>query len=136
MGFFSEFRQFAIKGNVVDLAVGVVIGGAFGKIVTSLVGDLVMPAVGLLSGGIDFSKMTYTVSHGLGGKEAVIKYGAFVQSIVDFFIVAMAIFLAVKAINRFKARLDAAAGPPTPTETLLTEIRDLLKQGGTGQRTP
>ena len=127
MGFLKEFKEFAMKGNVVDLAVGVIIGGAFGKIVASLVADIVMPTVGLLVGGVDFTTLAYTVDKGLGGKGATLKYGVFIQSVFDFVIVALAIFVAVKAINRFKSKLDAAAAPPTPTEATLVEIRDLLK---------
>jgi len=130
MKFLKEFRDFAMKGNVVDLAVGVIIGGAFGKIVSSLVGDVVMPAIGLLVGGIDFSNLAYTVEKGIGGKGATLKYGMFIQSVFDFLIVAAAIFAAVKAMNRFKPVLDAHAPPPAtpPTEVLLAEIRDELRK--------
>jgi large conductance mechanosensitive channel len=127
MGFMKEFRDFAMKGNVVDLAVGVVIGAAFGKIVSSLVDNIVMPAIGLIVGGIDLTKYSYTVDKGIAGKGAEIKYGIFLQNIFDFIIIAFAIFLAIKAMNRFKSKLDAAAAPPTPTEATLIEIRDLLK---------
>ncbi len=127
MGFLKEFRDFAMKGNVVDLAVGVVIGAAFGKIVSSLVADIVMPAIGLISGGVNFSGLSYTVAHGITGKGAELKYGVFLQNVFDFLVVALAIFLAVKAINRFKSKLDAAAPPTPPSEVLLAEIRDLLK---------
>ena len=134
MSFLSEFREFAMKGNVVDLAVGVIIGGAFGKIVASLVGDVVMPAIGLLTGGIDFSGLAYTVK-GLDGKGATLKYGLFVQNVVDFLIVALVIFVAIKAMNRFKKTEPPAAPPaPTPTEATLVEIRDLLKSAAVGPR--
>jgi len=110
------------------MAVGVIIGAAFGKIVSSLVDNVVMPAIGLLVGGVNFTHLSYTIDRGLGGKGAELKYGVFLQNIFDFIIVAFAIFLSVKAMNRFKAKLDAAAPPPSPQETLLAEIRDLLKE--------
>ena len=120
MSFASEFREFAVKGNVVDLAVGVIIGAAFGKIVSSLVGDLVMPLVGVMIGGFDFKALVVQI----GG--AKIAYGAFLQNCVDFVIIAWVIFLAVKLINRFR-HAEAAAAPPRQ-EQLLEEIRDLLKR--------
>jgi large conductance mechanosensitive channel len=120
----KEFKAFAMRGNVVDLAVAVIIGGAFGKIVASLVADVVMPIVGLLLGGVNFSGLSITVG------DAVIKYGAFIQAIVDFLIIAWVIFLALKALNKVKkAEPPAAPAPPPPQEVLLTEIRDLLKKG-------
>lgn len=131
MSMISEFKQFAMRGNVVDLAVGVVIGAAFGKIVSSLVADVVMPLVGLLVGGVDFSDMAITLKAAAGEQPAVLLgYGKLVQSTVDFIIVAFAIFIVVKGINRMKkAEATAPAAPPEPTaeEKLLTEIRDLLK---------
>jgi large conductance mechanosensitive channel len=120
MSVLKEFRDFAVKGNVVDLAVGVIIGAAFGKIVSSLVGDLVMPLVGILIGGFDFKNLAVQ----MGG--AKIAYGAFIQNCVDFVIIAWAIFLIVKLINRFR-HAEAAAAPPRQ-EQLLEEIRDLLKK--------
>src|SRR6202000_88630 len=123
----KEFRDFAMRGNVVDLAVGVVIGAAFGKIVSSLVGDVVMPALGLVVGGVDFTHLSYTVSHGLNGKGAELKYGVFLPNLFAFWTVALSIFLAVKAITRFKTKLDAAPTPTPQNEVLLAEIRDLLK---------
>ena len=119
----TEFREFAMKGNVVDLAVGVVIGAAFGKIVASAVGDIIMPVVGLLMGGVDFSSLSIQIL------QARIQYGKFIQTCVDFVIIAWAIFVAVKVINRLK-RAEPPPAPPTPprAEQLLTEIRDLLKQ--------
>jgi large conductance mechanosensitive channel len=131
MSMLKEFRDFAIRGNVVDLAVGVIIGAAFGKIVSSLVGDIFMPVLGLVTGGINFSDMTITLKDAAGSRPAVLlAYGKFLQATFDFVIVAFAIFMFIKAINRFKSRLDAAApaaAGPTPTEQLLAEIRDLLK---------
>jgi large conductance mechanosensitive channel len=115
-----EFREFAIKGNVVDLAVGVIIGAAFGKIVTALVGDVVMPLVGSLMGGVDFSGLSVQF------RDARIQYGKFLQSCVDFLIIAWAIFVAVKVINRIKR--DDPAAPAPRQEQLLEEIRDLLKK--------
>lgn len=136
MGMLGEFKEFAMRGNVVDLAVGVVIGAAFGKIVTSLVNDIVMPVVGMLVGGVDFSKLAVVLSPaqvGADGKEiaaeVAIRYGAFIQSIVDFALVAFAIFMVVKAINRMRRAPEPAAVPPAPPEdiVLLTEIRDALR---------
>lgn len=122
MSIVKEFRDFAMKGNVVDLAVGVIIGSAFGKIVTSLVGDVLMPAIGVLLMGVDFSTLAVTVG------SATIKYGAFIQSIVDFVIVALCVFLMIKAIMRFKKPAPAAAPSAPPAEiVLLTEIRDALR---------
>ena len=124
MSMMKEFKAFAMRGNVVDLAVAVIIGGAFGKIVTSVVADVVMPIVGLLLGGVNFTGLSITVG------DAVIKYGAFIQAIVDFLIIAWVIFLALKALNKMKkAEPPAAPAPPPPQEVLLTEIRDLLKKG-------
>ena len=122
MSIVKEFREFAIKGNVVDLAVGVIVGAAFGKIVASLVGDIVMPFLGTLVGGVDFSGLSVQF------RDAKIQYGKFLQTCLDFLIIAWAIFLAIKVINRLKR--DEPAGPPTPPrqEQLLEEIRDLLKK--------
>jgi large conductance mechanosensitive channel len=133
MSMIQEFKEFAIKGNVVDMAVGVIIGAAFGKIVTSLVTDVVMPPIGVLIGGVDFSKLGFTLVDASGTAPAVVMgYGKFIQTVVDFAIVAAVIFLVVKAINQLKKRHEAAveAAPPPPPpaqEVLLTEIRDLLK---------
>ena len=131
MSVLKEFREFAVKGNVVDMAVGIIIGAAFGKIVSSLVSDVVTPPLGYLIGGVDFTKLAYTLPALIEGHEAVtIRYGVFVQALFDFVIVAFAIFMGVKAINRLK-REEAVAPtlPPVPTkeEELLEEIRDLLK---------
>jgi large conductance mechanosensitive channel len=118
-----EFREFAVKGNAVDLAVAVIVGGAFGKIVASLVSDIVMPLAGTLLGGLDFSGLALQV------REAKIQYGKFLQTCVDFVIIAWVIFLAVKLINRLKREEPAKADPTPPRqEQLLEEIRDLLKQ--------
>ena len=143
MGFLKEFKEFAVKGNVMDMAVGVIIGGAFGKIVTSVVNDIIMPPVGLLIGGVDFSEMKLTM------KEAVLNaagevvtpavtwnYGAFIQQVVDFAILAFCVFILVKAINSLNKKKEAPAPAPAPApepkpskeELLLTEIRDLLKE--------
>ncbi len=121
----KEFKTFALKGNVLDLAVGVIIGGAFGKIVSSLVNDVLMPLLGLLLGGLNFSALQLTFG------SATLKYGAFLQTVIDFFIVAFSIFLFVKLINRFRRKeAEKPAAPPAPTaeEKLLIEIRDLLKK--------
>ncbi|MBK7107208.1 MAG: large-conductance mechanosensitive channel protein MscL [Ignavibacteriae bacterium] len=127
----KEFKEFAMKGNVIDMAVGIVIGGAFGKIINSLVQDVIMPPIGVLLGGVDFSKMGIVVKAATETTEAVIlKYGSFINTIVEFLIIAFAIFMVVKAMNSLKKKEEAApAAPPAPTkeETLLTEIRDLLK---------
>ena len=123
MSVIKEFREFAVKGNVIDLAVGVIIGAAFGKIVASLVEDIVMPLVGTLMGGLNFAALTIRIG------EATLKYGKFLQTCVDFLIVAWAIFMMVKIINRLKRREpEVPAAPPVPRqESLLEEIRDLLK---------
>jgi large conductance mechanosensitive channel len=130
MSVIKEFREFAIKGNVVDLAVGVVIGAAFGKIVSSLVADVIMPPLGLAIGGIDFTNFKFVLREAIGDKPAVtLKYGVFLQQIFDFFIVALAIFALVKGINRLRrteAAAPAAPAPPSPEVVLLTEIRDAL----------
>lgn len=119
---FQEFKKFALKGNVLDLAVAVIIGAAFGKIVTSLVEDIIMPLVGLLMGGISFTKLAITVG------DAEIKYGVFVQTIIDFLIIAISIFFVVRFFNRFKKKEAAVAPPVDNKEELLKEIRDLLKE--------
>lgn len=137
MGMLQEFKDFAMKGNVVDMAVGVIIGGAFGKIVTSLVADVIMPPIGVLLGGVDFSDLAVTIkeaSKGAAGENipaVVISYGKFVQTIIDFTIVAAAIFLMIKVLSSFKKKAEEApAEPAAPSneEVLLAEIRDLLKK--------
>ncbi len=132
MSFVKEFKEFAMKGNVVDMAVGVVIGAAFGKIVSSLVADVITPPLGLLVGGVDFSGLAWTIKEGAGSAGAVtINYGKFVQAAFDFLIVATAMFCVIKFINAIKraeAKSPAAPVPPSNQELLLAEIRDLLKQ--------
>ncbi|MFL6578463.1 MAG: large-conductance mechanosensitive channel protein MscL [Povalibacter sp.] len=132
MSFAKEFREFAVKGNVVDIAVGIIIGAAFGKIVSSLVSDVVTPPLGYVIGGVDFTKLAVTLPALKEGAEAVtIRYGAFLQTIFDFLIVAIAIFMIMKLINRLRRKEEAApAAPSAPPrqEVLLEEIRDLLKQ--------
>ncbi len=137
--FLKEFKEFAMKGNVIDMAVGVIIGGAFGKIVTSLVNDLIMPGIGVLPAGVDFKELKYELQK--AGEDAAgkavdavyLNWGVFVQTIVDFVIVAFCIFMAIKFVNKLKRQKpveEAPAAPAGPTqEELLTEIRDLLKQG-------
>jgi large conductance mechanosensitive channel len=127
MSFASEFKEFAMKGNVIDLAVGVVIGAAFGKIVSSLVGDVVMPLLAPLLGHINFSDLAFTIATGGDGKPVLVKYGAFLQTCFEFLIIAFVIFLAIKAINKLKRpHPDAPPPPPSQTDVLLQEIRDIL----------
>jgi len=132
MSLLKEFKAFAVKGNVVDLAVGIIIGAAFGKIVSSFVGDIIMPPLGLLIGGINFTDLAVTLRPAEGASPAVVlAYGKFIQTVVDFIIVAFAIFIGVKAINRLKREeAKAPSLPPVPTkeEVLLGEIRDILKE--------
>jgi large conductance mechanosensitive channel len=130
MSLLQEFKEFAVKGNVVDMAVGVIVGAAFGKIVTSLVGDVVMPPIGVLLGGVDFSNLAVTIHQAADGKPVVIAYGKFLQTLIDFTIIAFVIFLAIKGINKLKRPTPATPeAPPTYTkdQELLIEIRDLLK---------
>jgi large conductance mechanosensitive channel len=133
MSLVTEFRDFINRGNVVDLAVGVIIGAAFGKIVSSLVADVIMPPVGLILGGLDFSNIAITLKAATGGdpKTAVVmKIGVFINTVIDFLIVGFCIFMVVKAVNRMKkkeAEKPEEPAKPTPSETLLGEIRDLLK---------
>lgn len=138
MGVIKEFKEFAVKGNVIDLAVGVIIGGAFGKIVASFVNDVIMPPIGLLLGGVDFKDLKIYLKEGVlndAGEvitEAVtLNYGMFIQNVIDFTIIAFVIFLAIKGINRMKRKEEVAPVPPaepTKSEMLLEEIRDLLKK--------
>lgn len=138
MGFLKEFKEFALKGNVVDMAVGVIIGGAFGKIVTSVVEDIIMPPIGALLGGSEFSELKWTIQEAVAetadspAKDAVsINYGSFLQTVIDFLIVALCIFFAIKAINKLKRKKEeepAAPAEPSNEEKLLGEIRDLLKE--------
>jgi large conductance mechanosensitive channel len=143
MGFVKEFKEFAMKGNVMDMAVGVIIGGAFGKIVTSLVNDVLMPVISLCTGGVDFTNLFVklsgdgdfkTLAEAQEAGASVMAYGQFIQNIVDFLIVAFCIFLMIKAMNKLTKKKEEepapAPEPPAPSkeEVLLTEIRDLLKQ--------
>jgi large conductance mechanosensitive channel protein len=136
MSFIKEFKEFAVRGNVIDMAVGVVIGGAFGKIVSSLVGDVIMPIVGVLTSGVDFKALKFTIKEAHENIPAVtINYGMFIQTIIDFTIIAFCIFLAIKAINRLKqdksqeeaSTTQEATKEPSDETKLLSEIRDLLK---------
>ena len=127
----AEFKAFAMKGNVVDLAVGIIIGGAFGKIVSSVVNDVIMPPIGLLIGGVNFSDLKIILKAAVGENPAVtINYGMFIQSLIDFLIIAFAIFIMVKALNATKKKeavAPAAPPPPSNEEVVLREIRDILK---------
>lgn len=132
MGMMKEFKEFAMRGNVVDMAVGIVLGVAFGAIVKSLVADVIMPPIGLLLGGMDFSALGFTIKEATETAEAVIiKYGVFINTILEFIIIAFSIFLVIKGMNSMKKKEEEKpAAPPAPSkeETLLTEIRDLLKK--------
>ena len=134
--FLTEFKEFAVKGNALDMAVGVIIGAAFGKIVSSIVDDIIMPPIGWLIGGVDFSNLKITlpaeqIVEGVATQPATINYGLFIQNVIDFLIVAFCVFLLVKAINKLtkKKEQETPAAPPAPSaeEKLLTEIRDLMK---------
>lgn len=135
--FLSDFKAFAMRGNVIDMAVGVIIGGAFGKIVSSMVDDLIMPVIGVITGGMDFKDMKYVLQNATTGADGVVKdavtinYGMFIQNVVDFLIIAFCIFMAIRVVQKFhkqeQAKADEPAAPDPNTE-LLTEIRDLLKE--------
>jgi large conductance mechanosensitive channel len=130
MSMVSEFTAFIKRGNVMDLAVGVIIGAAFGKIVSSVVGDMLMPVIGLVLGGIDFKDLAFAIG-GTAEAPVLLKYGAFIQAIIDFLIIAVCVFLIVKAVNSLQKPAPAAAPPEVPADVkLLTEIRDLLKTRG------
>lgn len=133
MSMLKEFKSFAMRGNVVDMAVGIIIGAAFGKIVSSLVKDIIMPPIGVMMGGVDFSDLAITIQEAVGDAEAVtINYGQFVQTTLDFVIVAFAIFMMIKGMNSLKKKEEAkpeAPAAPSKEEVLLTEIRDLLAGG-------
>lgn len=137
MGIVSEFKTFAMRGNVMDMAVGIIIGGAFGKIIASFVNDVLMPPLGLLIGGVDFGDLKFTMKEAvLNGADVIspavtLNYGMFVNSVIDFIIIAFAIFMMIKAMNKMKKKEETVpAAPPAPSneEKLLTEIRDLLKK--------
>lgn len=134
MRMMKEFKEFAMRGNVVDIAVGIIIGGAFGKIVSSLVADVLMPPIGLLIGGVDFSELAVVIQQAENDiAEVSIRYGMFIQSILDFVIIAFAIFLVIQGMNRLSRKEEATPppaqiAPPSNEEVLLTEIRDLLKK--------
>lgn len=131
MSFVSEFKDFALKGNVVDMAVGIIVGGAFGKIVSSLVADVIMPPIGIILGGVDFSDLAITLKAASAELPAVtLNYGKFIQTCLDFFIIAFAIFMAIKALNSLKKKQEEQATAPVVNkqEVLLEEIRDLLKK--------
>ena len=127
MGMISEFKEFAMKGSLVDMAVGIIIGGAVGKMVSSLVEDVIMPPIGVLMGGVDFSDLSFVIQE---APEVAIKYGAFAQTLIDFIIIAFVIFIMIKVINKAKRNKEVEEEEAAPTsEDLLTEIRDLLKRG-------
>ena len=127
MSFASEFREFAMKGSVVDLAVGVVIGGAFGKIVASLVGDVIMPGLSPMLGSVNFSDLAVQIATSAAGKPVMLRYGAFFQTIFEFLVIALSLFIVIKAINRLKRPAPNAPPPaPSKTEALLQDIKDLL----------
>ncbi|MHB9304747.1 large-conductance mechanosensitive channel protein MscL [Fusobacterium polymorphum] len=132
MKLFDEFKAFVMRGNVVDLAVGVIIGAAFGKIVTSLVNDIFMPIIGMIIGNVDFSSLEIKLGEPVeGAEQAAIRYGAFIQEIVNFLIIALCIFMVIKVINKLQKKKEeapAAAPEPTKEEVLLTEIRDALNK--------
>ncbi|MEL6373794.1 MAG: large-conductance mechanosensitive channel protein MscL [Pseudomonadota bacterium] len=133
MGMLTEFKEFAVKGNMVDMAVGIIIGGAFGTIVSSLVKDVIMPPIGYyLLDGIDFSQLAAVLGTNAKGEAVAIKYGVFINALISFLIVAFAVFLLVKAVNslrkQFEEQKDAAPAAPTASEALLTEIRDELRK--------
>jgi len=132
MGMIQEFKTFAMRGNVVDMAVGIIIGGAFGKIVSSFVADVIMPPIGIMVGGVDFTNLAITLKQAVGDAPTVtLDYGKFIQTVIDFVIIAFAIFLLIKLMNKLqKKQEETAAAPPAPTkgEELLTEIRDILRQ--------
>lgn len=134
MQMIKEFKEFAVKGNVMDMAVGIIIGAAFGKIVSSFVGDVIMPPIGVLLGGVDFSNLSILVKEAGGGKPAVVvSYGKFIQTVIDFGIIAFAVFAMVKSLNTLKKKQEPAPVEPPPAEPskqelLLAEIRDLLRE--------
>jgi large conductance mechanosensitive channel len=129
MSIVNEFKDFAVKGNVIDMAVGVIVGAAFGKIVSSFVSDVVMPPIGVLVGGVDFTNLSFTIKEAAGAAPAVVvSYGKFAQTVIDFTIIAFVIFMAVRFINNLKKKAEAAPAALSKDQVLLTEIRDLLKK--------
>lgn len=142
--FLADFKEFAMKGNIVDMAVGVIIGGAFGKIVSSLVNDIIMPVISIITGGEGYKNLKYVITEGKAAvdgaaavEEVAINYGLFIQNIVDFLIIAFSIFVCLRVIMKFKKKEEEAPAPapePTKEEVLLTEIRDLLKQQNDGKK--
>jgi large conductance mechanosensitive channel len=129
MGMLQEFKTFAVKGNMIDMAVGIIIGAAFGKIVSSLVGDVIMPPIGILLGGVDFSNLSVILKEAVDKAPAVtLNYGKFIQTIIDFLIISFCIFVMVKGINTLKRKEEEAPAEPPKQEVLLAEIRDLLKK--------
>ena len=131
MGMIDEFKSFAVKGNMVDMAVGIIIGGAFGTIVKSLVDDIIMPPIGVALGGVDFSNIVITLQAATADAEAVtMNIGSFINNVISFLIVAWAVFLLVKGMNNLKKKEEAAPAAPPKSEVLLEEIRDALKAGG------
>jgi large conductance mechanosensitive channel len=126
MGMGADFKEFAMKGNVVDMAVGVIVGAAFGRIVSSLVENVIMPPLGMALSGVNFSDLALTIGTGPDGKAILLKYGAFLQSVLDFVIIAFVLFLAIRGINRLKKPPEAVAAAPPRQEVLLEEIRNLL----------
>lgn len=138
--FLTDFKEFALKGNIIDMAVGVIIGGAFGKIVSSLVDDILMPVISLCTGGDGYKNLKYVITEAVPAsadgsvaavEEVAVNYGLFIQNIVDFFIIALSIFVALRVIMKFKKKAEEAPAPapePSPEEKLLTEIRDILKK--------
>jgi large conductance mechanosensitive channel len=129
MSIIKEFKDFAVKGNAVDMAVCIIIGAAFGKIVSSLVGDLIMPPIGVILGGVDFSNLSFVLKEAVDKAPAVtLNYGKFIQTIIDFIIIAFSIFIMVKGINTLKRKQEEAPAEPPKQEVLLAEIRDLLKK--------
>lgn len=128
MSMIKEFRAFAMRGNVIDMAVGIIIGAAFGKIVSSFVGDVLMPPIGMILGGVDFSNLAFTLKEASGDVPSVtINYGIFINAVIDFIIIAFAIFLVVRAVNKLQKKREDVPPEPSQEEKLLTEIRDLLK---------
>jgi large conductance mechanosensitive channel len=129
MSIVNEFKEFAVKGNVIDMAVGVIVGSAFGKIVSSFVSDVVMPPIGVLIGGVNFTNLEFTLKEAAGAAPAVvISYGRFIQTVIDFTIIAFVIFMVVRMINSLKKKAEAAPAALSKDQVLLTEIRDLLKK--------